>query len=98
MKTFILMTKLAPEISMQMKDRKKMGREWLDDVKLKCPEVKFIAHYAILGQYDFIDIYEAPDAETAARVSLISRKYGAFEAVSLTALPYKDFLELTEKI
>jgi uncharacterized protein with GYD domain len=98
MKTFILMTKLSSETSMQIKDRKKMGREWLDDVKVKCPEVKFIAHYAILGQYDFIDIYEAPDAETAAKVSLISRKYGAFEAVSLTAIPYKEFLDLVEEI
>ncbi len=98
MKTFILMTKLAPQVSMQVKDREKLGREWLDDVRNKCPDVKFIAHYAILGQYDFLDIYEAPDAETAAKISMISRKYGAFEAVSLTAIPYKQFLELIEEI
>jgi uncharacterized protein with GYD domain len=51
-----------------------------------------------LGTYDFIDIYEAPDEETAAMVSLISRKNGATEAQSLTAIPYKQFLELTKKI
>ncbi len=98
MKTFILLTKLSPEISKKMKDRKELGRNWLDKVKDKCPEVKFIAHYAILGEYDFIDIYEAPDAETAAMVSIISRDYGASEARSLTAIPYKEFLELTKEL
>ncbi len=30
MKTFILLTKLAPEISKQMKDRARLGRNWLE--------------------------------------------------------------------
>ena len=98
MKTFILMTKLSTDISKQMKDRAKIGRQWLDKVKQKCPEVKFISHYALLGQYDFLDIYEAPDEETAAKVSMISREFGAFEAQSLTAIPYKRFLELVDEI
>ncbi|MBU2446004.1 MAG: GYD domain-containing protein [Bacteroidetes bacterium] len=104
MKTFILMTKLSPEISKHMskgsfgKDRAKIGREWLDQVKEKCPEVKFIAHYALLGNYDFIDIYEAPDEETAAKVSMISLSNGAFHAESLVAIPYKRFLELAKEI
>jgi uncharacterized protein with GYD domain len=98
MKTFILLTKLAPEISRQMKDRAKLGRNWLEQVKEKCPEVKFIEHYALLGPFDFLDIYEAPDEETAAKVSMISLSNGAFEAQSLIAIPYKKFLNLIEKI
>ena len=98
MKTFILMTKLSPEISIHMKERQTLGRNWFDEVKSKCPEVKFIAHYALLGEFDFLDIYEAPDDETAAMVSLISRENGALEARSLTAIPYKEFLELTKKL
>jgi uncharacterized protein with GYD domain len=98
MKTFILLTKLSPEISKQMKDRAKLGRNWLEQVKEKCPEVKFIEHYALLGPYDFLDIYEAPDEETAAKVSMISLSNGAFEAQSLIAIPYKKFLNLVDKI
>ena len=71
---------------------------WLDQVREKCPDVKFIAHYAILGQYDFLDIYEAPDNETAAKVSMISQANGALNAQSLTAIPYKQFLDLTKEI
>ena len=62
-----------------MKDRAKIGRTWMDQVKEKCPEVKFIAHYALLGQYDFLDIYEAPDEEIAAKVSMISQANGALQ-------------------
>jgi len=98
MKTFILLTKLAPDISRQMKDRAKLGRNWLDLVKAKCPEVKFISHYALLGPHDFLDIYEAPDKESAAQVSMISLANGAFQAETLIASPYKQFLGLTKEI
>jgi uncharacterized protein with GYD domain len=98
MQTFILMTKLSPEVAKQMKDRAKLGRAWLDQVKQKCPEVKFVAHYALLGPFDFLDIYEAPDAETAAKVSMISLSNGALQAESWTAIPYKRFVELAEGI
>lgn len=98
MKTFILMTKLSPEVSRQLKDRAKLGRTWLDQVKEKCPEVKFLSHYALLGNYDFLDIYEAPDEEIAAKVSMISLSNGAFQAESWTAIPYKRFLELAQEL
>jgi uncharacterized protein with GYD domain len=98
MKTYILMTKFSTDFTEKMKDREKLGRDWLEQVKTMCPEVKFIAHYALLGDYDFMDIYEAPDEETAANESLISRENGAFQAQSWTAIPYKQFLELINEM
>ena len=98
MKTFILMTKLTPSIAAQMKDRDRIGREWLEHVKKKCPEVKFLAHYGLLGHYDFMDIYEAPDEEVAAKVSMISRANGAAIAESWPAIPYKRIVELADEI
>ncbi len=98
MQTFILFTKLSPDVAKQVKDRAVLGRSWLDQVKRKCPEVNFISHYALLGEYDFLDIYEAPDEETAAKVSMISLQNGAFMAQSLIAIPYKRFLELAEEM
>ena len=98
MPTFVLMTKLSPQVTAQMKDRAALGRAWLDLVKDKCPGVKFIAHYGLLGPYDFLDIYEAPDNETAAKVSMISRATGAVQAESWSAIPYKRILELANEI
>jgi uncharacterized protein with GYD domain len=96
MQTYILLTKLTPELTQRLKDRSAIGESWLELVKEKCPEIKFVSHYALLGQYDFLDIYEAPDVESAAKVSMISRANGAMRAESLPAIPYKDFLELVK--
>jgi len=98
MQTYVLLTKLAPEATYQLKDRAKTSHDWYTLVKEKCPEVKFLAHYALLGQYDFLDIYEAPDPETAAKISLISRANGALYAESLRAIPNKKFLEIIEEV
>ncbi len=98
MQTYVLMTKLAPEVAKRVRDRGKLGRAWLEEVKRKCPEVKFLSHYALLGRYDFLDIYEAPNEETAAKVSLISLENGAYLAESWIAIPYGRFVQLTEEI
>ena len=98
MQTFILLTKLTPELTQRMKDRSSIGGSWLELVKEKCPEVKFIAHYGLLGPFDFVDIYDAPDAETAAKVSMISLANGALQAESWMAIPYKKIVDLAGEI
>jgi len=98
MKTFVLMTRLSPEVASKMRERADIGAAWLDEVHKKVPEVKFIGHYGLLGTYDFMDLYEAPDEETAAKVSMISRAHGAAVAESWTAIPYKRLVELSKEI
>ena len=95
---FALMTKLSAGAMHDATGRRHMGKDWLQKVKATCPEVKWIAHYAILGPYDFMDIYEAPDVETAHTVSILSRAGGALTAESWQILPYDDFLKLLEKV
>ncbi len=98
MPTFVLMTRLRPESVHDAHGRRALGKGWLKKVHALCPEVKWIAHYAVLGPYDFMDIYDAPDVETAHRVSLISRSEGALSAESWQALPYDRFLQLLEEV
>ncbi|MDH3892788.1 MAG: GYD domain-containing protein [candidate division Zixibacteria bacterium] len=98
MSTYILMTKLSPEAAQRMDEREAMGQSWLKQVTEKCPEVKFIAHYGLLGTYDFMAIYEAPNEEVAAKVSMISMANGAFVAESWQAIPYRRLVELSKEI
>ena len=98
MKTFILMTKLSPEVARQVQDRARLGRAWLEEVKKKCPEVKFVAHYALLGDFDFLDIYEAPDEETAAKVSMIVSGTAAFQVESWSAIPEERLQTLADEV
>ncbi|MHA1750259.1 MAG: GYD domain-containing protein, partial [Promethearchaeota archaeon] len=71
MPIYMLATKLQnPNL---VEKRKETGEKWLKIVKEKLPGIKWIAHYAILGPYDFIDIFEAKNEYEAAKVSLMSR-------------------------
>lgn len=98
MATYILVSKLSPELTRNVKKRAEIGRTWMQRVKKDCPEVKFLAHYALLGPYDFLDIYEAPNEESAAKVSMISLSGGATAAESWTAIPYKKFVSLIKNL
>jgi len=98
MALFVLMTRVSPETLHDARVRRAMGKEWLAKVKAACPEVHWVGHYALLGQWDFLDIYEAPDTETAHRVALISRAEGAVTCESWPALPYERFLQVLESV
>jgi uncharacterized protein with GYD domain len=98
MGTYILMTKLTPEVTKDLKHREKIGKKWMQAVSEKCPGVKWISHYALLGPYDFMDIFEAPNEEIAAKVSVITLSSGALQAESWSAIPYSRFLELVDEI
>ena len=104
MKTFGLMTKLASrdaslvEIGAKHKHRSWSGRAWLKEIEEKCPEIKFKAHYALMGYWDSMHIYEAPNEETAAIVSMMTRNHGAAQVESWLALPYERILKITEEM
>jgi uncharacterized protein with GYD domain len=98
MATFILLTKLSAASLGKPKNRKEVGRAWLKEVKKKCPEVRWVDHYALLGPFDFMDIYEAPDEKVAARVSMITMEKGAVKAETWAALQYKDFLHVIQSL
>ncbi len=98
MGTYVLLTKLTPEVTKDLKNREKIGKRWMEKVTEKCPDVKWLAHYALLGPYDFMDIYEAPSEEVAAKVSLITLSSGAFQVESWAAVPYSRFLELADEV
>ena len=98
MATYVLLSKLTPELTRDLSRRHEVGQKWKRDIEEKCPGVRWIAHYMVLGPYDFLDLYEAPDEETAAKVSMITMSRGALKAESWTAIPYSRFLELADDI
>ena len=96
MPIFILATKLRnPDL---VEKRKEQGEKFLKLVREKVPSIKWIAHYAILGPYDFIDIFEVKNELEATKVSLLSRSAGASFAESWTVIPYTEFLELVDDL
>ena len=98
MAMFVLMTKLSPEVTHDMKKREAVGKSWKSRVKDKCKGVKFVSHFALLGPYDFMDIYEAPNEEAAAKVAMITLSMGALKAETWPAIPYSRFLRLAKEV
>jgi uncharacterized protein with GYD domain len=96
MSLYVLMTRLTPEIEANLQKREAIGKEWKKKVDKLCPDVKWVAHYALLGPYDFMDIYEADNEETAAKVSMITRASGALAAESWPAMKWSRFIEIVK--
>jgi hypothetical protein len=98
MPTFVLMTKLSPSSLQDPRGPRASGHEWLEKVKELCPDLSWRAHYALLGPYDFLDVYDAPDESSAFRVALLSRELGALTAESWPAVGYDAFVGIAEDV
>jgi uncharacterized protein with GYD domain len=53
---------------------------------------KVLAQYAVLGQYDFINIVEAPNNDAIAKLSLELGSRGTVQIITLPAIPVNDFI------
>ena len=98
MTTYILMSKVSRESVRRVKDLAQMDEKFQKRLEEQCPEVRRIASYALLGAYDFLHIFEAPDAIAAAKVALLANEFGAGSTQTLTAIPFSEFKKLVEQI
>lgn len=98
MAQFVMLSRLTPEAVKTPADLKKLERAVADRVRKDCPQVKWLASYAILGPHDYLDIFEAPDEESAARVVMIVRSFGHAQTETWTAVPWERFETLISGI
>ena len=90
MPTYILFTTLTSEGVQTLKNNPARIREVNKEVEQLGATVK--AQWATLGQFDFINVVEAPDEVTIARVSLELGSRGTARYETLTAIPVDDFI------
>jgi uncharacterized protein with GYD domain len=55
--------------------------------------VKVKDQWAVLGQFDFVTVIEAPDAETMAKVSVELGSRGTMTSQTLSAIPAEKLAE-----
>jgi uncharacterized protein with GYD domain len=51
---------------------------------------KVLEQYAVLGEYDFVNILEAPDNETISKVSIELGSRGTIQLITLAAMPIDE--------
>jgi uncharacterized protein with GYD domain len=76
MPTYAILTRLSPEALTRPGSVVELNRKVEARIRKECPRVKWLANYAVLGPYDYLDIFEAPDADTATKAVLIIRSFG----------------------
>lgn len=88
---FVMLTRLTPQFVQSPRDLKKLEKSVEERVRKECPEVRWLANYAILGPCDYLDVFEAPDEAIAAKVVTIVRSFGHAQTETWTALPWERF-------
>jgi uncharacterized protein with GYD domain len=90
MATYIMLTTLTDEGAKTIKENPDRIKEV--NLEIEALGVKVVSQYATLGQYDFVNIVEAPDNETIARVSAELSSRGSIRLQTLPAIPIDSFI------
>lgn len=90
MSTFIMLSTLTDEGAKTIKENPNRIKEVNQEIEAL--GVKVLSQYATLGQYDFVNIVEAPDNQTIARVSAELSSRGSVRLQTLPAIPIDDFI------
>ena len=54
---------------------------------------RVVCQYAVMGQYDFVNVIEAPDEQTMARVAVMLASRGTMRSTTMQAIPLDQFVE-----
>lgn len=90
MATYILISTLTDEGRRTVKDRPERIQEV--NREIEAMGAKVIAQYVVLGPYDFVNVVEASDNETVARISVELGSRGTVQIMTLPAIAVDDFV------
>jgi uncharacterized protein with GYD domain len=98
MQTFIMATRLATGALRSPKSLEELEIAVMERIRSECPEVEWVVNYAVLGPWDYLDIFRAPDSTIATKVSTIVRTFGHAHTEIHTAIEWDEFKELVRKL
>jgi len=91
MSTFLMLSTLGPEGMATLRQNPQRLREV--NAEVEAMGARVIGQWALLGQYDFATILEAPDEKTVTRVAVALGARGTLKTKTLTAVPIDEFIE-----
>ncbi len=90
MPTYLMLSTLTPDGVQTVKNNPQRIKEVSKEIEQLGATVK--AQYATLGHFDFVNVVEAPDETTMAKVSLELGSRGTAKYETLTAIPIDAFI------
>jgi uncharacterized protein with GYD domain len=88
---YVMMTKLTDAGRKTI--MRNPGRIWEVNKEVEDMGAKIITQYALLGEYDFINILEAPNNTVVARVASALGSRGTLQPLTLTAITIEDLVK-----
>ncbi len=98
MLTFVMLTRLSPDAARSPQALEQLEHKAMERVRKECPDVEWVASYAILGPCDYLDIFRAKDVEAASRVSALIRTLGHARTEVWTATEWKRFKDIVRNL
>ena len=95
MPLYIMMTNLTDEGRKTVKTNPQRIKEVNKEVEEM--GVKILAQYVALGQFDFINILDAPDNQTIARVATELGARGTLQTNTLAAMTLDEYIASVRK-
>jgi uncharacterized protein with GYD domain len=98
MQTFILLTRLSPEALKSPAAMEDFEKRAVKHIEQECPEVKWLHSYVLLGPYDYLDIFTAPDINAALKVSALIRTFGRAHSEIWEAAEWENFKHILRSL
>jgi len=98
MSTFIMLTRLSPQALSSPKDLETLEKKVMERIRSECPDVKWIHNFAVLGPYDYLDIFSSPDEQSAFKVSAIIRSFGHAHTEVWNATEWSRFKDMIREL
>lgn len=95
MATYIMLSTLTDGGSITLKSKPDRIKEV--NKEIEAMGVKIISQYATLGIYDFVNVLEAPDNDTIAKVSVELGSRGTLRLTTLPAISIDHFISILKK-
>jgi uncharacterized protein with GYD domain len=91
MPTYVMLTTLGPDGWATVRENPNRIREVTQEVESMGLTV--VAQYALLGQYDFLNVIEAPDEATMSKAAITLASRGTMRTTTYQAIAVDELIE-----
>jgi uncharacterized protein with GYD domain len=95
MAIYVMLTSLTDEGRKTVKENPERVKEVNKEVEKM--GAKIVAQYVVLGQYDFVNILDAPDNQAISRVAVELGSRGTLQTTTMAAMTLDDFVKALKK-